>query len=65
MDELLDFAFHQTAYRDVRPFADDVGNVLFVHFFLEHALALLRVGQMRLFVANSALELRQSAILQL
>ena len=42
VNELLDFAFHQAAHRNVRPLADDLGDVLFVHFLLEHPLACLR-----------------------
>jgi len=65
VNQLLDFAFHQSAHRDVRPLADDVGDVFFVDFFLQHALALLGFGQACLFVADLLLELRHAAVLQL
>ena len=45
VDELLDFAFHQPADRDVRPLADDLGDVFLVDFLLQHAVALLELGQ--------------------
>ena len=41
LEQLLDFALHQPADRDVRPAADDLGDVLLVDFLLQHALALL------------------------
>ena len=48
VNQLLDFAFHQPADRDVRPLADDLGDVFLVDFFLQHPLALLQLGQPRL-----------------
>ncbi len=42
VDELLDLALHQPADRNVGPLADDLGDILLVDFFLEHALSLLR-----------------------
>ena len=66
VDELLDFSLHQTADRDVRPLADDVGDVLLVDLFLEHRLALLgRRRNALLFGAHHPLELGQTAVLQL
>ena len=41
VDEFLHFAFHQPAERDVRPAADDFGDVLLVDFLLQHSLRLL------------------------
>ena len=48
VNELLDLALHQPADRDVRPLADDLGDVLLVDLLLEHPLALLQLGQPRL-----------------
>ena len=45
VNQLLDFAFHQPAHRDVRPLGDDFGDVLLVDFFLQHALRLLQLGE--------------------
>ena len=36
VNQLLDFAFQQFADRNVRPLADDLGDVFFVDLFLEH-----------------------------
>ena len=47
VNQLLDLALHQPADRDVRPLADDLGDVFLVDFLLEHALALLQLGQPR------------------
>ena len=38
VNQLLDFAFHQPAHRDVRPLGDDFGDVFLVDFLLQHAL---------------------------
>ena len=66
VDELLDFTFHQAADRNVRPLADDLGDVLLVDLFLEHALALLGGVREPFFIgANLPLELGQPAVLQL
>ena len=65
LDQLLDFAFHQPADGDVRPLADDVRDILLVDFFLQHALALLQLGQLQLLVLDLFLELRHAAVLQL
>ena len=53
LEELLDLAFHQPADRDVRPAADDLGDVLLVDLFLEHPAGLLQLGQARFLVAGS------------
>ena len=42
VNQLLNFAFHQPADRDVRPLADDFGDVFLVDFLLQHPLALLQ-----------------------
>ena len=65
VNQLLDLAFHQPAHGDVRPLRDDLGDVLLVDLFLEHALSLLQVGEPGLLLANSPLELRQLSVLQL
>ena len=66
MDELLDFAFHQAADGNVRPLADDIGDVFFVDLFLEHAQALFcRSRHTFFFGADLPLDLGQPAILQL
>ena len=49
----------------LRPAADDLGDVLLVDFFLQHALALLQLGQPRFLLLDLPLELRQPAVLQL
>ena len=64
VNQLLDLAFHQPGDRDVRPLADDFGDVFFVHFLLQHSLARLR-RQARLFVPNLLFELRHTSVLQL
>ena len=45
LEQLLDLAFHQPADGNARPLADDFGDVLFVDFFLQHALGLLQLLQ--------------------
>ena len=65
VNQLLDFAFHQPADRDVRPLADDLGDVFLVDFLLQHPLALLELGQPRFLVADLLLELGHAAVLQL
>ena len=40
VNQLLDLALHQPADRNVRPLADDLGDVLLVDLLLEHPLAL-------------------------
>ena len=54
LQQLLDLAFHQPADRDVRPAADDLGDVLLVDLLLQHALVLLQLGEPRLLLAGSA-----------
>src|SRR5215510_5579766 len=41
VEQLLNLAFHEAAHRDVRPLADDLGDVLLVDLLLQHPLALL------------------------
>ena len=65
LEQLLDFAFHQPADRDVGPAADDFRDVFLVDFLLEHPAGLLHLGEPRLLVLESALELGQPAVLQL
>ncbi len=65
LNQLLDFAFHQPADRDVRPLADDLGDVFLVDFLLQHPLALLQLGQLRFLLLDLAFELRDLAVLQL
>jgi len=65
VNELLDFPLHETADGNVRPLRDDFGDVLFVHLFFEHALALLQLGQSGFLFANHPLELGQAAVLKL
>ena len=40
-DQLLHFAFEHLRNRNAGPLGDDVGDVLLVHFFLQHARGLL------------------------
>ena len=65
VNQLLDFALHQPGHRDVGPLADHLGNVLFVDFLFQHALAGLQRYEARFGIANLLLELRHAAILQL
>ena len=65
LEQLLDFPFHQPADRDVRPAADDLGDVLLVDFLLQHPLTLLQVRQPRLALLDPAFDVRQPAVLQL
>ncbi len=65
VNQLLDFAFHQPAHRDVGPLGDDLGDVLLVDLLLEHPLLLLQLGEPRLLFLDPALELGQLAVLQL
>ncbi len=48
--------------RDARPFADQRGDVLFVHFFLQHAAVFLQFGKVLLSLFELALGLRKLAI---
>ena len=57
-NQLLDFAFHQPADRDVRPLRDDLGDVFLVHFFLEQGLPACWLAALRSFFSELALELR-------
>ena len=64
--QLLDLAFHQPADRDVRPPADDLGDVLLVDLLLQHALVPLQVGEPCSDASlDPPLELRHAAVLQL
>ena len=65
VQQFLDFAFHHPADRDVRPPADDLGDVFFVDFLLEHPLVLLQRGQRPFLVANLLFELGPAAVLKL
>ena len=38
VDQLLDLALHEPGDRDARPLGHDLGDVLFVHLFLQHLL---------------------------
>ncbi len=64
-EQLLDFALHQAVDGDVRPAADDVGDVFFVDFLLQHPVPLLERGEPRLFGLDLLLERRKPAVLQL
>ena len=65
VDELLHFAFHQPAHRNVRPARDDLGDVFLVDLLLQHARAGWRAGGRRLLVLpNLPLELGNAAVLQ-
>ena len=65
VNELLHFALHQAADGNVRPPADDLSDVLFVDFLLQHALALLQLGEARFLLADALLELGHAAVLEL
>ena len=65
VNQLLDLALHQTADRNVRPLADDLGDVLLVDLFLQHPLTFLQLGEPRLRLADSLLELRDPSVLEL
>ena len=59
-DQLLDFAFEHLRDRDSGPLGDDAGDVFFVDFFFQHALAALalhllaELGQFFFGLANQA-----------
>ena len=57
-DQLLDFAFEHLRDRNAGPLGDDAGDVFFVHFFFQHALA---AGLRPVCVAELASVLLQSA----
>ena len=65
MQELLHLAFEQLRYRYAGPAADHLGDVFFVYFFFEQALAGLLLGQPRFFGLELALQLGQLAVFQL
>ncbi len=44
--QLLNFAFEQTARRNSRPFADDLGDFFLADFFLQHRMIFLQLGQL-------------------
>ena len=50
LEQLLDLAFHQPVDGNVRPAADDVGDVFFVDLLLEHPVALLQRAETRFLV---------------
>ena len=45
LQQFLDFALHHPADRNVRPLADDLGDVFLVDFLLQHPLVFLQRGQ--------------------
>src|SRR5690606_15222017 len=63
--QLLDLAFHQAAHRDPGPAADDFGDVVGVHFFLQELAARLKPGKRLLLLLDLRLELLELAVLQL
>ncbi len=63
--QFLGFAFEQAADGNAGPLADQRGDVLFVHFFLEHAAVLLRLGQLLLRLVELALGGHQLAVTDL
>ena len=65
VNQLLDFAFHQPAHRNVRPLRDDLGDVLLVDLFLQQARALRRLRAARLGLMDALLEIGDAAVLQL
>ena len=65
VNQLLHFAFHHPAHRDVGPLAHDLGDVFLVDFLFEHPVALLDVGQLRFGGADALLELGHAAVLEL
>jgi len=65
LEQFLDFAFHQPADGNVRPFADHVSDVFFVDLFLQHALVFLELGQTRLLVLDFLFEFGHGSVLEL
>ena len=65
LDELLDLGLEEARHRDARPLGDGLGDVLFVDLLLQHALALLELGELRVLRLELAVELDQRAVLEL
>jgi len=56
VDEFFAFAFHEACDGDSCPLRDDLGDVLGIHFFLEHGLVFLEFGEALAFFVEGALE---------
>ena len=65
LNQLLDFTLDQPADGNVRPLADDLGDVFFVDLFLQHPMIVLQGGEPLLFSLDLAFDLRGAAVLQL
>ena len=62
LDQLLDFALDQAAHRDTRPLRDDLGDVLLVHFLLQHPALPLEFGERPVLLLDPAVELQLLAV---
>jgi hypothetical protein len=65
LQQFLDLTLNQPADRNMRPLADDVGDVFFVDLFLQHPLVLLELGETRFLVLDLLFDLGHGAILEL
>src|SRR5215211_8197702 len=66
VDQLLDFALHQTRDRDARPLGDDLRDVLLRDLVGEHRAAVpVKLGEARLLVGDGPFELRNLPIAKL
>ena len=65
LDELLHLGFQEAGHRDARPLGHRLGDVLFVDFFLQHALALLELRELRVLCLELAVQLDQRPVLEL
>ncbi|OQB37318.1 MAG: hypothetical protein BWY06_02422 [Candidatus Latescibacteria bacterium ADurb.Bin168] len=63
VEELFHFAFHQPAYRNSRPLADDPRNVLLFDFLVQHLLVSLNLCELILRPCNFRLDAGEFAIL--
>ena len=60
LDHLLPLAFEHPRDGYARPLGDDLGDILFVHLFLEHLLVRLELGKPLLLLRQLLLETRRS-----
>ena len=65
LDELRHLALEKLRHRDPRPGADDLGDVVRVHLFLEEAWSALGYRHGGFLGAEALLELDQRAVLEL
>src|SRR5260370_493005 len=62
-EQLLHLGLHQLGDGNVRPLRDDLGNVLHVYLFFEHARP-LEAGQLRLHLLDTSLQVLDGTMAQ-